>query len=209
MTHPYQIHPTAISQELRDFFKRDSYNHINLSDCPSKQKWPPHSSVDKDTRRFEFSPILPSKSSWDFCKKREWDSISMMWKMTFQASDLKGKKFLEFLDDDSKPLEPSTIKGGPWLQYFGQSNCLCARATRAIVNHAPIGEYRLRFFPMEEFACPCGVYPIGLRHHILYECKRFNNYWNLRRDSIGHFSQFLILNGSAFSFKDSIVSSNH
>jgi len=28
--HPYQIHSTAISQELRDFFKRDSNNHINF-----------------------------------------------------------------------------------------------------------------------------------------------------------------------------------
>jgi len=38
-----------------------------------------------------------------------------MWKMTFQASDLKEKNFLALLDDDSKPLELSTIKGGLWL----------------------------------------------------------------------------------------------
>jgi len=36
-------------------------------------------------------------------------------------------------------------------------------ATRAITNHAPIGEYRLRFFPNEEFRCPYEKYPIESR----------------------------------------------
>ena len=35
--------------------------------------------------------------------------------MTFQVLDLKEKNFLELLSNDSKPLEPSTIKDGPWL----------------------------------------------------------------------------------------------
>ena len=32
---------------------------------------------------------------------------------------------------------------------------LCARAARVILNHAPIGEYRARFYPQEPTACPC------------------------------------------------------
>ena len=36
--HPYQIHSTVISQELRDFFKRDSNNCIDFWNCSSKQK---------------------------------------------------------------------------------------------------------------------------------------------------------------------------
>ena len=36
---------------------------------------------------------------------------------------------------------------------FGQLNSLCAQAMRSITNHAPIGEYRLRFFPREDFNC--------------------------------------------------------
>ena len=132
-----------------------------------------------------------------------------MWRMIFQASDLKGRKFLKLLDNDLNPLEPSTIKGRLWLQYFSYSNSLCTRATRAIDNHTPIGEYWLRFFPRKEFAYLCGVYSIELRYHILYEYKRFNNYWNLRRNSIGHFSQFFIFNSKAFSFEDSITLSNY
>ena len=72
--------------------------------------------------------------------------------------------------------------------------------TQAITNHAPIGEFRLRFFPNEDFKCPCNEYSIETRRHILHECQRFNRYWNPRRDSISHFIMFLIHNPKAFAF---------
>ena len=114
--------------------------------------------------------------------------------------------FLELLDDDLDVILPSYTKGGPWLQLVSHSNSLCARATRAITNHVPIGEYRLCFFPNEEFSCPCNEYPIESRRHILYDCKRFNGYWNPRRDTLKHFVMFLRANLSAFTFNDSPVS---
>jgi len=63
--------------------------------------------------------------------------------MTFQALDGRGNHFLDLLDDDLNAIEPHQVKGGLWLQFFSHSNSLCTRATRAITNHAPIGEYRL------------------------------------------------------------------
>jgi len=122
--------------------------------------------------------------------------------MTFQASDGKGKQFLDLLDDNFNIIELAYTKGGPWLQVFSYSNSLCTRVTRAITNHAPIGEYRLRFFPNEDFKCPCDNYPIESRRHILHECRRFNGYWNPRRDSLNHFIMFLITNPKAFAFTD-------
>jgi len=83
--------------------------------------------------------------------------------MILQALDSKGQHFLELLDEDLKPIELLSSKGGLWLKFFRHSNLLCARASRTIVNHAPIGKYRLRFFPKEEFKCPCGHYPIETR----------------------------------------------
>ena len=120
--------------------------------------------------------------------------------MMFQASNEKGNQFLDLLDDNSCIIEPFYVKGGPWLQSFGHLNLLCVRTTRAITNHAPIGEYRLRFFPREEFKCLCGVYPIKSRRHILYDCSRFNSYWNLRRDSFSYFVMLLKANSNAFTF---------
>jgi len=125
--------------------------------------------------------------------------------MTFQASDDRGHHFLDLLDEDSNPLEPSTSKDRPWLKYIGHSNLLCTRATRAIVNHTPIKEYRLRFFSRKDFICLCGEYSIKTKYHILYDCKRFNNYWNLRRNSIAHFILFLGFNGNVFSFSENII----
>jgi len=69
--------------------------------------------------------------------------------MMFQASDNKGRNFLDLLDDNLNTIELMYSKGESWLKYFGHSNLLCARVTRAIVNYFPIGEYQLRFFPRE------------------------------------------------------------
>jgi len=127
--------------------------------------------VDRETKQFHCTPLFPCKSFWDFSKKSECDNIIKNWKMTFQASDLKGCHFLDLVDNDDNPIKPSYANGGSWLKYFGHSNSLCTRAMRAIVNHAPIGEYRLKFFPQEEFKCLCGLYPIETRRHILHECR--------------------------------------
>ena len=120
--------------------------------------------------------------------------------MTFQALDLKRRNFMDLVDSDNNVLEPIYSKDSIWLQYFSHSNTLYARATRAITNHAPIGEYHLQFFPNKEFSCLYGLYPIETRQHILHEYRKFNEYWNPRRDSIAHFIQFLDRNLRAFAF---------
>ena len=175
-SHQYQIHSAAILCELRTFFTSNKSNSIEFWECPSKLKWRFHHNIDKDSKSFSVTPSYLSKISWDFCKKTNCDESTNLWKMTFQASDGKGHHFLDLLDDKLNDIEPSHVKGGPWLQSFGHSNLLCARATRAITGHTPIGEYRLRFFPCMDFSCLCNNYPIESRRHILYECGRFNGY---------------------------------
>ena len=199
-SHPFQTHATAILKELQKFFISSDANSIKFWECPSKLKWRFHHNTNKDSKSFTVTPSYPCKISWDFCKKLDSNDIINQWKMTFQVSEGKGKQFLDLLDDDLNAIEPSYAKGGPWLQMFGHSNLLCAHATRAITNHAPIGEYRLRFFPSLNFSCPCNNYPIESRRHILHKCKRFNGYWNPRRDTLKHFVMFLIANLDAFTF---------
>ena len=169
-SHLYQIHSTAILSELHSFFSSHESNTIEFWECPSKLRWRFHYDADKDSKSFSVSPSYPTKISWDFCKKSNCDELTKLWKMTFQASDGKGNQFLDLLGDDLNVIELSYSKGGPWLQVFGYSNLLCAQAVRAITNHAPIGEYRLRFFPNMDFACLCNNYPIETRRHILHEC---------------------------------------
>ena len=96
------------------------------------------------------------------------------------------------------------MTGSSWLKYFGHSNSLCVRAIRAIMNHVLIDEYRLRLFSQESFNCPCDLYPIKTRQYILHKCRRYNEYWNPRRDTISHFILFLEFNPNAFAFANSI-----
>jgi len=152
-----------------------------------------------ETKCLHPQPIFPCKSSWNFSKKSKCDNILSSWKMTFQALDLKGWHFLDLYDKENNFLEPIYVKSRSWLKFFGHSNSLYARATRAIVNHAPIGEYRLRFFPRKDFSCLCRSYPIKSKYHILHECKKLNVCWNPRRDSISHFIFFLEFNSRAIS----------
>ena len=140
-SHPYQIHTSAILTELKQFFVRGQDNHIKFWECLSRLKWNLYKCVDKDSKAFKPIPILPNKSSWDYCMKINSNEIIKQWRMTFQASDGKGRHFLDLVDEIFEFIEPSYTKGGPWLQSFGHSNSLCTQATRAITNHAPIGKY--------------------------------------------------------------------
>jgi len=164
-----------------------------------------HDIVDKEMKEFDLIPIFLYKSSWEFNRKNKYNKILNNWKMTFQASDDKERYFLDLLNDDLNSIKPTYSKGELWLKFFGHSNLLYIRAIRAITNHAPIREYQLKFFLEEEFSCSCRQYLIKTRYHILYKCRRFNNYWNSRQNIIAHFILFLEFNNSAFTFGESIT----
>ena len=187
------------------FFSHHWENSIEFWKCSNQCKWSLHKVVAIEIKSFSLILLFPSKLSWDFSKKNKCDDLVNRWKITFQTSDMKGKHFLNLVDNDNNTIEPSYIKGGSWLKYLSHFNSLCTRASRATTNHAPISEYRLWFFPRKEFSCPCRQYPIETRCHILYECKRFNKYWNPRRDSIGYFIIFLELNPNMFAFPKPIT----
>ena len=198
--HPFQVQLAAILSDLCYFFNCYTNNSIKFWECPSCLKWHLHNEVDKETKMFKSLPLYPCKNSWDFSKNCKSDDILSICKMTFQALNLKGNQFLDLVDNNNNIIEPTYVKEGLWLKVFGHLNSLCVHATRAITNHAPIGKFRLRFFPRKEFKCLYDRYPIETRCYILYECGRFNGYWNPRRDSLSHLIMFLVFNSSAFSF---------
>ena len=206
LSYPFQSYAAIILKELWIFFLHyQEENSIEFWECPSWCNWSLYKVVNKETKSFNPILLFPCKSSWDFSKKNECNNLANRWKMVFQVSDLKEKHFLDLLNNDNNIIELSYIRGRLWLKHFGHSNSLCTRAIRAITNYAPIGEYRLRFFSREDFSCPCSFYPIESRRYILYECKRFNKYWNLRRDLISHFILFLEFNPNMFAFANSIT----
>jgi len=148
--YPYQIHTTAILEDLCTFFSENSINSIEFWKSPSRLNWHLHKTVDYELKSSNHTPIFPCKTSWDYSKKIKCDDICQNWKMTFQASDSKGRHFLNLLNDNFNEIEPSYTKGGLWLQLFGHLNSLCTRATRAITNHAPIGCYDLKSLGLDK-----------------------------------------------------------
>ena len=203
--YSYQTQSTAISCKLREFFERNTDNSIEFWNFPSHCNWSPHSIINKETKSFNLILILLCKLSWDFSRKNECNNILNNWKIHFQASNDKGRNFLGLCDNNMQIISSLTYESSIWLKYFGYLNSLCVRTIRAIVNHAPIGEYQLRFFPKEKFECLCSSYLIKSRQYILHNCKKYNNYWNLRRNIIAHFTLFLKFNSGAFSFNNSTM----
>lgn len=102
--HPYQLHSIIISDNLRNFFNKNSNNTVSFWNCSSNNKWSLHLLVDKELKLHRMNPILPSKTLWEFSKKEECNSIIRKWQIYFQASDYKGRNFLELNDDDSQPI---------------------------------------------------------------------------------------------------------
>ena len=146
--YPYQWQLIAISKNLRLFFNKHFSNSIKFWNCPSGSNWPLHTSVDSDIKKFNLILLFPCKMLWDFNKKEECNNIIKTSRWHFKH-DFKGKHFLDFLDNELHLVILLYIKEGPWIKYFGHSNLLCARVTHTITNHAPIGGYHLRFFPMK------------------------------------------------------------
>ena len=109
--HPYQTQSVAILSDLCKFFNCCETNSIKFWECPSYLKWCLHNKVDKETKMFNLTPLYPYKNSWEFSKKSESDNILNIWKITFQASNLKGKQFLDLLDNENNIIKPSYSKG--------------------------------------------------------------------------------------------------
>ena len=95
--------------------------------------------------------------------------------MYFQASEYKGRNFLELNNNNNILIYLTYTKDRAWLKHFSSSNLLCVCIARLVTNHAPISEYRLEFFRKEPIAYPYsvkivdgGLYFIFPFHFILF-----------------------------------------
>lgn len=204
-TYLYQLHSIAISKDLKVFFNKSCSNIIKFWDCPNLIKLSPHSLVNRKTKHLKIDSIFSSKLLWEVDKKEECNSIVHKWQMIFQASEFKGRKFLELDNDSHNSICPTYSKDRVWMKFCSISNLLCACIIRMIKNHAPIGKYRLRFFSKESITCLYGKYSIEIRKHILFKCLRYNKSWNLKMESLKDILTFLEFNSGVFCFCEDIT----
>ena len=93
--------------------------------------------------------------------------------MIFQASNYKGRNFLNLNDNKGENIHLICTKEGVWLKYFGLFNSLYVWIIRLITNHTLIDKYRLRFSREEPIAYLYGNYSVKTRRHILFEYQEY------------------------------------
>ena len=82
----------------------------------------------------------------------------------------KGHYFLNFEDEKQRVIKLTYTKGGSWLPFIGFTNSLCTHFTHMTTGHAPIGEYRQRFFSHLSTSCLCSEAKVQTREHIVIGC---------------------------------------
>jgi len=117
-----------------------------------------------------------------------------------KRTSLKGHYFLNFEDKKERVIKLTYAKGGSWLPIIGFTNSLCAHFTCMTTGHAPIGEYKQRFFPHLPTSCPCSKAEVQTQEHIVMECNRHNPSMRPCNIIINSFVHFLADNPKAFSF---------
>jgi len=185
---------------VNSFFIKDGRNKIQFWFCPSKAKWPKHWLIDDQVKADNCTPVFPSKESHLFSRKKECDNILHEWQESFTTNPKKCQCFLDFEDENQKVIKPTYAKGGSWLPFIGFTNSLCACFTRMTTGHAPIGEYRQRFFPHLSTNYSCGEAEVQPQEHIVMKCDIYDPSIRPCNIVINSFVHFLVDNPGAFSF---------
>jgi len=171
--HLGQAHSLSVVCALREFFTQHPNTFINFWDCPSKAQWSLHYLVHEDITNTRTTAGRHPVTSLDTLHSKSTTFCLDAWRSSFSHPSSQGHHFLSLKGGNHKPLQPSYTKGGSWLPFIAESVTLCARATRVILNHAPIGEFRKRFFPAECTQCLYGHCQVETCRHILADCSQF------------------------------------
>ena len=144
------------SSEGSGWFTNHPDCSIHFWDCPSKAQWSLHFLAHEDATSTKIAAGHYPATSLDALQSKSAAACLDTWRTSFARPLSQGRYFLPLKGGIKNLLQLSYAKGGGWLPFIGELVILCARATRAILNHAPIGEFRQRFFPAECIQCPCG-----------------------------------------------------
>ena len=171
--HSGQAHSLAIIRALSPWLTGSPSTRVSFIQVPSRWQWPLHKRAHNEARaqRYPMGPQPYTSSA--YLRSRAAQNAKDNWHRSFASTTFRGSRFLNLVDSTGKSLGPSALHHGTWLRLATKDPpTLVARLTRCITAHAPIGEFRLWFFPNEESSCPCGEF-LETREHILYECTRF------------------------------------
>jgi len=72
---PLQNMFIPLAAAVKTFLSKDGRNKIRFWYCPSRAEWPRHKLVDNQVKASSCAPTFPSKESYLFSKKKEYNNI--------------------------------------------------------------------------------------------------------------------------------------
>jgi ribonuclease HI len=180
-THLGQSHSLVVIWALIPWLEADPLRKVQFWYVPSQARWDNHGEVHKyitsTTGKVAVTPA--TRATLNFCREKSSVQNLDHWDNMFNDPKYCGSNFLHLWGKEGKMPQPSSHKGGKWLQAFGSDVRLCARVSRAILNHAPIGDYRQHFHVGDRnYRCSCrkitllrDMRVLETRHHLLTNCK--------------------------------------
>lgn len=209
-TSPHTSHSISVvtARRLSEWFAKDERNTLTMHWCPGHHGVQQNDDVDAEANQAvatappnSYHPLY----SLAWAKQSAQTESSRAWAGMAKSSAYRGYNLIT-----GKSVATSTKKGGRFLKDVG-GNDLVARCARALLSHAPTGEYRLRFFPDKPSYCDaCGV--LHSRVHILNSCVRYRSKpanflaaLRLVRNPEVTLSLFLSKHPKAFSFDDAPI----
>ncbi len=139
---------------------------IDFVDVPTIAGWAPHKGVHDYLRTLPRVPGVRPALTYDSVRSWATDEVNETWRRTFfRDPSYAGKQFLNMRGHQRQHSKAVVLLWG-YVVVCHQTgaSALVARMTRAILGHAPIGEYFARFNIDEPHGCscdPCGPSDLG------------------------------------------------
>ena len=208
--HGSQMSCIRINEILRDYLATSS-STLTFRYCPSHSGIEGNERADRLTRLgaaiapVSLPRILLSNFINDYTKR-----MALHWRILFSTTSFKGRQWLP-IRHKKKVLKPIIRNKATTNFFFNISNNdigMLSRMACALTNHAPIGEYRMRFYPDFDPLCPACPLHVQTRKHVFFHCPRYMplhsslTNWSHDKANSKSWKSFFTCNVSAFTFGD-------
>ncbi|KXN91866.1 hypothetical protein AN958_11546 [Leucoagaricus sp. SymC.cos] len=171
-----QAQALLVCRRLARWLEGDPSRTFAFVQVRSSLEWPLHHTVHRyavDPAAQELVGVCPF-TTLNYLRTAEAQACHDEWTRQFACSSSSGRDFLHLTDERGKRMTPTYLSGGTWLKHLHDS-LFCAHVCRAVLNHAPIGEFRRWFNLSHDHSCPCGSTNRQTRKHVLTECTDFSD----------------------------------
>ncbi|KZV76335.1 hypothetical protein PENSPDRAFT_569981, partial [Peniophora sp. CONT] len=205
--HSSQLLSITACERLRAWLSANA-GRVFFHWCPGHHGIEPNELVDGDVKHAAATYPTTNYRSHAFVLQGLRHEAIAEWRRRAKDPNYRGHQFLTGRGQIN--LSDRLKTRNTLLDLAGGSSTTMARLTRAMLNHAPTGEYRTRFHPREPRFCDCALFSdiIQTRKHILFDCPRYIRPDRFKRsirqakDPAPLLYKFLDMNRHAFSFDD-------